>query len=266
MGRKDFFQFKNFHIHQGHAAMKLGTDSDLLGTLAEGGNNILDIGTGTGVLSLMLAQRYPDSHITAIEIDENAIIDAKRNFEESPYADRIYLEHISFQDFAARMSHENMQKASDYHINDSAFHTIKSQVESSLFDSIVCNPPYFDRSLECGDNTGRTRARHSSSLPFNELVCGAYSLLKEEGIFSVCIPPEVLSKFNAECLLAGFCIKTVYAVKSLPGKAPKRYIIRYKKGSFVPKEEYTYCMRNSDHTISEWYKDLMDDFHCHPDK
>ena len=77
------FEYKKFSIQQDHAAMKVGTDADLLGTLSAGGNNILDIGTGTGVLSLMLAQRYPDAHITAIEIDENAILDAEVNFKNS---------------------------------------------------------------------------------------------------------------------------------------------------------------------------------------
>lgn len=241
MGRKDFFQFKNFSIHQGHAAMKLGTDSDLLGTLSDGGNKILDIGTGTGVLSLMLAQRYPDAHITAVEIDDNAIIDAEQNFNESPYSDRISLIHTAFQDYA-----ENSQK--------------------EIFDSVVCNPPYFDQSLECGDNVGRTRARHSSSLPFSDLIGGAYALLKQEGVFSVCIPPEVLSKFSAECLLTGFCLKASYMIKSVPDKGPKRYVLIYKKGTYEQCKEYTYCMRNDDRTVSDWYKELMKDFHLHPNK
>lgn len=79
--------------------MKVGTDSDLLGTLGEGGQRILDIGTGTGVLSLMYAQRYPEAQITAVEIDDNAILDAQRNFAESKFFDRITLVHTSFQEF-----------------------------------------------------------------------------------------------------------------------------------------------------------------------
>ena len=83
MGKKDFFQFKQFHIHQEYAAMKVGTDSDLLGALAAGGRRILDVGSGTGVLALMMAQRFTDAEVTAIEIDEEAVKDARRNFEES---------------------------------------------------------------------------------------------------------------------------------------------------------------------------------------
>ena len=85
MRRKEYFEFKQFTVHQEHAAMKVGTDGALLGSLAATGKRILDIGTGTGLLSLMMAQRCPDAQITAIDVDENAIKDAQRNFSESPF-------------------------------------------------------------------------------------------------------------------------------------------------------------------------------------
>lgn len=228
----NLFKFQQFTICQDHAAMKVGTDSDLLGTLGEGGHRILDVGTGTGVLSLMFAQRYPKAQITAVEIDDNAILDASRNFAESKFADRITLVHKSFQEFAQ---------------------------ESSLFDSIICNPPYFDKSLECPD-LGRSRARHSSSLPFDVLARGAYDLLVEGGVFSVCIPPEVLDAFSAECAFAGFALKDCYQIKSLPHKPPKRYVLVHQKGLKQPARTYTYCMRNEDHSRSAWYRELMKDF------
>lgn len=216
--------------------MKVGTDSDLLGTLGAGGGRMLDVGTGTGVLSLMMAQRYPDAKITAVEIDDNAVLDARRNFVESPFAARIELLHTSFQDFVAAMGEEEPR-----------------------FDNVICNPPYFDKSLECPD-LGRSRARHSSSLPFDVLARGAYQLLADGGLFSVCIPPEVLESFSAECLFAGFSLKTSYQIKSLPHKPPKRYVLIHQKGSVTQPETYTYCMRNADHTRSEWYLQLMKDF------
>lgn len=228
----DLFHYQQFTICQAHAAMKVGTDSDLLGTLGEGGQRILDVGTGTGVLSLMFAQRYPEAQITAVEIDDNAILDASRNFAESKFADRITLVHKSFQEFAQ---------------------------ESSLFDSIICNPPYFDKSLECPD-LGRSRARHSSSLPFDVLARGAYDLLVDGGVFSVCIPPEVLQSFSAECQFAGFSLKCSYEVKSLPHKPPKRYVLVFQKGAVSTPQRFTYCMRNEDHSRSEWYRELMKDF------
>lgn len=233
----DIFHYKTFDIHQDYAAMKVGTDSDLLGTLSLGGRKILDIGTGTGVLSLMLAQRYPEAAITAIEIDDNAVMDAQRNFSESVYRDRIELRHISFQDYL-------------------------TESEEQSFDAIVCNPPYFDKSTECPD-LGRTRARHTSSLPFETLVEGAFRLLEDGGTLSVCIPPEVLSSYNNVCAIAGFRPYKIYKIKSLPHKPPKRYVLVHKKGRVEHIEEQEYCMRNADSTRSEWYKQQLSDFLVH---
>ena len=235
MRRKEYFEFKQFTVHQEHAAMKVGTDGALLGSLAATGKRILDIGTGTGLLSLMMAQRCPDAQITAIDVDENAIKDAQRNFSESPFEDRITLKQAPFQEFAKQ--------------------------EQEKYDCIICNPPYFDESLESKDES-RTRARHTSSLPFRDLIGGAYELLEDEGVFSVCIPPEVLSKFSAECLIKGFCLMTAYKIKSVPRKTePKRYILVYKKGRIVEPQEYTLCMQNPDGTRSEWYQEIMKDFY-----
>lgn len=237
MGKKDFFQFKQFHIHQEHAAMKVGTDSDLLGALAAGGKRILDVGTGTGVLALMMAQRFSVAQVTAVEIDDEAVLDARRNFQESRFHDRITLVHDSFQNFLAAR-----------------------KAEEESFDSVVCNPPYFDRSLEC-PTLGRTRARHSSSLPFSVLARGVASVLEECGSFTVCIPPEVLSDFNAECFMAGFWLKENFQIKSLPDKGTKRHILIYIKGiAAAPTREQTFCMRNADKTVSEWYRETLKDF------
>lgn len=235
MANNEVFQYKQFTVCQKHAAMKVGTDADLLGTLAAGGKHILDIGTGTGIISLMMAQRFPDATIEAIDIDDNAIIDATENFANSPFASRLSLEKISFQDFLKRNP-------------------------EPIFDCIVCNPPYFDKSTESND-LSRTRARHTSSLPFSVLIEGAYRLLKDEGVFSVCIPPEVLEEFSAECIFKGFWLKAMYKVKSIPEKEPKRYILVHKKGCPVTPDIQTYCMRNSDKSRSAWYNDLLRDFH-----
>lgn len=247
----DLFKYQQFTICQAHAAMKVGTDSDLLGTLGEGGQRILDIGTGTGVLSLMYAQRYPEAKITAVEIDDNAMLDARKNFDSSKFSDRITLHHTSFQEFLkGQITNHGLRGESSV-----------SGQEPQLFDSVICNPPYFDKSLECPDQ-GRSRARHSSSLPFDVLARGAYDLLVDGGVFSVCIPPEVLDAFSAECAFAGFALKDCYQIKSLPHKAPKRYVLVHQKGLKQPARSYTYCMRNEDHSRSEWYKELMKDFLC----
>ena len=97
--KKKLFRLKLFTIDQTNASMKVGTDSDLLGTMAYGGKNILDIGTGTGILTLMMAQRFPEAQFTAVEIDDKAVIDASTNFSSSPWSERITLIHDSFQSF-----------------------------------------------------------------------------------------------------------------------------------------------------------------------
>lgn len=232
--KNDFFEYKQFVIDQRHAGMKVGTDSDLLGALSAGGKRILDIGTGTGVLSLMLAQRFPEAMITAVEIDDNAIKDAKVNFAASPWADRIELVQGSFQDF------------------------VKDRSRYGEYDCVVCNPPYFDKSTE-SDDLSRTRARHTSSLPFSVLISGAYSLLAEGGVFSVCIPPEVLSAFTSECIIEGFWPKDFYRVKSVPEKEAKRFVLVHQKGR-CEHRNHDFCMRNADHSRSEWYKELMREF------
>lgn len=234
MGCKNLFRYKQFTISQEHAAMKVGTDSDLLGTLAAGGTEILDIGTGTGIITLMMAQRFPDAKFTAIDIDDNAIIDATVNFANSPFADRLTLQHISFQDYL-----ENFKNAK--------------------FDCVVCNPPYFDKSQE-SDDLSRTRARHTSSLPFSVLVGGAYQLLRDGGVFSVCIPPEVLEEFSAECIFKGFWLQDMYKIKSIPEKSPKRYVLVHKKGAPGQTRVHEFCMRNSDKSRSDWYKQQLKDF------
>lgn len=253
--KKILFKYQQFIICQEHAAMKVGTDSDLLGTLGVGGKRILDVGTGTGVLSLMFAQRYPEAQITAVEIDDNAILDASRNFAESKFSDRITLHHNSFQDF---LKSRKELRITDYELRGESSDLDQEEL---LFDSVICNPPYFDKSLECPD-LGRSRARHSSSLPFDVLARGAYALLTDGGVFSVCIPPEVLDAFSAECAFAGFSLRDCYQIKSLPHKAPKRYVLVHQKGLTQPARSYTYCMRNEDHSRSEWYKELMKDFLC----
>lgn len=236
-----YFHFKQFTINQTRAAMKVGTDAALLGTLAEGGSRILDIGAGTGIISLMMAQRFPDAAITAVEIDHDAYLDACDNVSASPFADRIEVHHIAFQDYCREV--------------------LGSAGDGTLYDCVVSNPPYFDESLENPDE-GRTKARHTSSLSFHDLIGGAYRLLRDGGVFSVCIPPEVLKKFSAESLITGFSLRDVYAIKSVPRKQQaKRYVLVYQKGQLcVPREHY-YCMQNADGSRSDWYKELMKDFY-----
>ena len=238
--KKKLFRLKQFTIDQTHASMKVGTDSDLLGTLAHGGKNILDIGTGTGILTLMMAQRFPQARFTAVEIDDNAVIDAHTNFSSSPWSERITLIHNSFQNFIEKEITEGRQER---------------------FDAIICNPPFFDKSLECPEQ-GRQRARHTSSLPFESLIDGAYRMLEEGGAFSLILPPEVLENFCLKAKERGFTLKERNGIQTLPDNPPKRYVLIFQKilDPSLSVSENTFSMRNSDNTYSQWYNDLLRDF------
>lgn len=160
-----YFQFKQFRIDQTHSTMKVGTDGVLLGSWAkvERAGSILDIGCGTGLISLMVAQRNQLAKITAIDISESAIKDTQHNFNASPWKERLIAQNIELSDFT------------------------KSSNKS--FDCIVCNPPFFNRSLK-SESQAKNHARHDDSLPFDKLFEHASKLLSENGLLSIIIPSD----------------------------------------------------------------------------
>jgi len=159
-----FFKFKQFMVRHDKCAMKVGTDGVLLGAWVrtENAKRILDIGTGTGLIALMLAQRS-DARIDAIDIDISAFQQASENVCSSSFAKQIEVYHSSFSDF--------MQKT------------------NVPYDLIVSNPPYFTQSLKSPDDL-RTKARHDDSLPLDNLITGAKSLLAETGRLALILPIE----------------------------------------------------------------------------
>lgn len=158
------FKFKQFTIFHDRCAMKVGTDGVLLGAWAPAGQaeQILDVGTGTGLIALQLAQRNPYAQITAIEIDSEAAGQAAENVSRSPWSDRIEVVCRDFRDYYSEVK----------------------------FDLIVSNPPYFMDALKCPDGQ-RRRARHTDSLNYELLFRHSASLLKEQGVVSIIIPSEV---------------------------------------------------------------------------
>lgn len=155
------FHFKQFSVRHDRSGMKVGTDGTLLGAWADmiNAHRILDIGTGTGLIALMLAQRSAKAKIDAIEIDSAAIEDAKENFDNSSWKDRLTLHHIRMQDFTA----------------------------TEKFDLIVSNPPYFINSYK-PHNGQRIAARHTESLTFQELINFSKNLLTKEGKLCIVLP------------------------------------------------------------------------------
>lgn len=198
----DYFSFKQFTIHQDRCAMKVGSDGVLLGVLAPtiDSGRILDIGTGTGLVGIMLSQRCPQAMVTGVELDANAAKQAEENATSTGW--KIKIINKSIQDFS-------------------------SQCEEK-FDLIVSNPPYFINSLKAPEKN-RNTARHADELSFEELIESAEKLLSEEGKFSVIIPYSEEENFigiaNKRNLIAESSVRIIPKV----GKDPKRSVITFCK-------------------------------------
>ena len=214
--------------------MKVGTDGVLLGAWAncENAKNILDIGTGTGLIALMLAQRS-NGKIDALEIDEVACKQAKENVENSLWRERINIVNKSFQDF--------------------------SKTAHKKYDLIVSNPPYFQNSLFAPDEK-RTNARHNSNLELEDIIDGA-KLLDEEGILSIILPylegnMFILKSFEKEL----YCIRQTKVLPK-PNREPKRLLLEFMKIKKPLIEQEIIIELNKRHEYSEAYKNLTKDFY-----
>jgi len=174
------FNFKHFTVNQDKTAMKVGTDSVLLGAWISLKNNpysILDIGTGTGLIALQLAQRSNAEVIDALDINDNAFEQAVENFEQSDWSDRLFCYHASLKEFSTEIDDK--------------------------YDLIVSNPPFYTDAYKSGDDS-RNAARFTSSLPFDELIQSVSKLLNVDGEFSVIIPYKEETNFislASECSL-----------------------------------------------------------------
>lgn len=227
------FTFRKFAIAQDRCAMKVGTDGVLLGAWAHGGDRILDIGTGTGLIALMMAQRYAGARLTAVEIDHEAAVQASENVAASPFAGRVDIVEAAIQSVGA----------------------------SGKFDAIVSNPPFFTDSLKNPD-AQRATARHADTLTYSELFAAVRQLLAEDGEFSAIIPADCLARFTAEAYLAGLATSRRCAMRTTPRKQPKRYLVAFRHADCRCATETTEeCLMNADGTRSAWYKQLTDTFY-----
>lgn len=196
------FAFKQFIIKQDLCAMKVGTDAVLLGSWVKPNDStrILDIGTGTGVIALMLAQKT-SSNIEAIDIDENAVTQAKQNVLSSKFTDSINVQLISLQNFANQ--------------------------ETQKFDLIITNPPYFEQSYKSSDEQ-RSQARHADVLPFEELLDGVKKLLADKGKFCLILPRLEAEKFTLLAEKKGLHLSKLLRVKSRSDKIEaKRHLMQF---------------------------------------
>jgi len=200
------FRFKQFTVNDDACAMKVGTDGVLLGAWAElssvSSTQVLDIGTGSGLIALMVAQRYPYARIDAIDIDSAAISQAADNFAASPWNNRLNAYCAPLQSF------QNTDKR---------------------YDLIVSNPPYFIDSLKNPDKLRQT-ARHTDTLSYADLVAGAAQMLAKNGIFALILPADAEQIFLSISQKEGLFPARLTYVHSTPAKPPKRILLALQKG------------------------------------
>jgi tRNA1Val (adenine37-N6)-methyltransferase len=235
MAGNNYFQFKQFTINQEHAAMKVGTDGVLLGawTDTENVNSVLDIGTGTGLIALMMSQRST-ANITAIEIEENAFKDATLNIQNSPWPNRINIVHSSLHDYLK------------YNIY--------------LFDCVVCNPPYFTNSIKSGTEN-RTIARHNDQLPFEVLIEGVSHILGKEGHFSVVLPVGAENDFRFLAANYRLFPLRITRVKPKPSKPASRVLMEFRFEATLKTEEELTIETETHHDYLPEFIELVKDFY-----
>ena len=210
--------------------MKVGTDGLLLGAWAQGGKHVLDIGTGTGLIALMMAQRFPDAHVDAIDIDADAASQAEENARRSPFADRVAVRCVSLQEY----------------------------VEEREYDSIVCNPPFFTQSLQSPDSK-RTLARHSVALPFDDLFRHARRLMSEDGVLSIVVPSDALSQIETAAVMNNLFLVRRCFVRTTRKKPARRLLLSFSQKP-SPFHDEEGVIQEAVNEPSEWYRNLNCDF------
>ncbi|HKL35026.1 MAG TPA: methyltransferase [Salegentibacter sp.] len=232
------FQFKEFSIEQDRCAMKIGTDGVLLGawsSLEHEPDSILDIGTGTGLIALMLAQRSPALLIDALEIDEDAYEQAVDNFEQSNWGDRLFCYHAAFDEFVEEMEDEEK------------------------YELIISNPPFYAEDYT-SENASRNKARFAEALPFSELLEGVSKLLHPQGEFSTIIPHKEEINFIALAREFGLFPKKITRVRGNETSAIKRSLLSFEfKEAQVQENEL--IIEISRHNYTDAYKKLVNDFY-----
>lgn len=231
------FNFKQFSVQQDKCAMRIGTDSVLLGAWCPIDNNpisVLDIGAGTGILSLMLAQRSNAEQIDAIEIDENAHEQCVGNFETSPWSDRLFCFHAGLDEFIDEPEDE--------------------------YDVIISNPPFYSEDFKT-DNSQRDLARFQDALPFEELIEAADLLLSENGVFAVIIPFKEEERFIDLCAEVELFPVKVTRVKGTHTTPIVRSLLAFKRYELSVLEADELVIEINRHEYTDDYINLTKDFY-----
>jgi len=227
------FNFKQFAIRQDHAAMKVGTDGTMLGCWAnqQDAKHILDIGTGTGLIALISAQKSPSASIIALEINDHAIIDATFNIEQSPFKDRVELIHSSLQSYQT----------------------------DQQFDYIISNPPFFENSMP-SNNEDKHEARHTDGLSFEELLSFAENHITPKGKLGLVYPIELAEKHVELALSQGWQLSRKCIVRPTLQKEPHRLLFELSRSNSSTVIEELYIEKGR-HDYSEPYVAMCKDFY-----
>jgi tRNA1Val (adenine37-N6)-methyltransferase len=229
----NYFSFKQFTIYQKEAAFKVGTDGVLLGASAnvEGAKKILDIGSGTGLIAIMLAQRC-DADIVAIEPDNESYSQGVKNIGNCKWSTRILLENCDLQSYSGK----------------------------EKFDLIVTNPPFFKDSLKNPDPR-KSSARHNDSLSSSDLLSGVERLLKGTGLFQVILPYVEGTVFIAEAQQFGLYCNNILKIKPLPTSDIRRLILTFSREKTSPSEKFLTIEKGKRHEFTEDYINLTKEFY-----
>lgn len=214
--------------------MKVGTDGVLLGAWVDlsRAERIWDVGTGTGLIALMLAQRSASAQITAVEIDAAASAQARGNVAQSPWPDRIEVVEGDIRALADTLPGPDM---------------------------IVSNPPFFTNAL-CPTDGARSTARHDSTLPLRDLMQIAARVLTPDGSIALIIPADRSDDAVVEATMAGLSPWRITAVRTTPAKSPKRVLMQFgRRGSDIVRDDR--CIQDASGCYSDWYRRLTHDFY-----
>lgn len=228
------FLFKQFKIEDNQSAMKVGTDAVLLGAWVSSQNakRILDIGTGSGLIALILAQKST-AKIDAIEIDQASAKQAKHNFEESDWSEQLSIKNISLQNFC--------------------------KTTSQKYDLIVSNPPFFDQSLK-SPKLEKNISKHNDTLKFNELAYGIKKLLNPNGKAAIILPVTEAEKFLDKARIEGLFLNKKLKVIPVVGSKANRWIVEISVGKNEILEN-TLCIRDENRDYTRAYKNLTKAFY-----
>jgi len=229
------FTFKQFSVIDDDASMKVGTDAVLLGAWAGQGMplHILDIGSGSGLIALMMAQRFPSANIMAIDIHKQSIEQSINNFKASPWKKNLTATLVSFQD-----------------------HAMKSEIK---YDLIVTNPPFFTNSLRPPDPSKKL-ARHTDTLNYTQIAEGISNILHKKGSFNLILPYENHKLFEKKAIESHLSLTRQLEITPVEGKETNRILSEWKFEKSTTESD-ALTIRDRDHNYTEAYKKLTEEFY-----